>query len=70
MPNAKDPEIPELTQEWFASAVQPNRAKLRRGARRAVFLSEEILERFRGDDEVEKALRALLEVTKHIRKAG
>ena len=70
MADAHDTDIPELTPEWFASAVQPNRAMLRRGHQRAVFLDEEVLRRFGSDEEVEQALRALLLAADHVRKTG
>jgi hypothetical protein len=71
MPNAADDdlEIPELAAEWFASAVKPHRA-LRQGSKRAVFVEEEIFRRFGSDEELEKALRALLEAADHVSKAG
>ena len=72
MPNAEDTdlEIPELTAEWFRTAVQPHRGALRRGNKRAVFVDEQIAARFGSDEELERALRALLEATDHVRKTG
>jgi hypothetical protein len=72
MSNAEDTdsEIPELTAEWFRTAAQPNRSALRRGSKRAVFVDEKIAARFGSDDELERALRALLEATDHVQKAG
>jgi hypothetical protein len=62
-----DPEIPELTQEWFSAAVQPNHRGLRRGAKRAVFIEDEVARRFASDEELEQALRALLAASEHVR---
>jgi hypothetical protein len=72
MPNAEDRdlEIPELSPEWFKGAVQPNRRGLRRGTKRAVFIDDQIAERFGSDEELEQALRALLEASQHVRKTG
>jgi hypothetical protein len=72
MPSVKDDEleIPELRPEWFELAVQPNRRGLRRGAKRAVFVDDEIAKRFGSDDELEQALRALLQASDHVRKTG
>lgn len=72
MPNAEDSEleVPELSPEWFQGAIQPNRRGLRRGAKRAVFIDDEIAKRFGSDEELEQALRALLEASEHVRKAG
>lgn len=72
MPNDEhaDLEIPELTADWFSKAVQPLRATLRRGGKRAVFVDEEIARRFGSDEELEGALRALLEAAEHVQKAG
>ncbi len=72
MPNAdeSDLEIPELTAEWFRKASQPNRASLHRGTKRAIFIEDEIAKRFGSDEELEQALRALLEASDHVRKAG
>ena len=71
MPNVEDDEleIPELSPEWFQLAVQPNRHGLRRGTKRAVFIEDEVVKRFGSDDELEQALRALLEASDHVRKA-
>ncbi len=66
MPIDEDAEIPELTPEWFASSVQPHR----RGSKRAVFVEEAITRQFESDEEIEKALRALLEAAAHVRKTG
>lgn len=63
-------DIPELTPEWFASAIQPNRSALRRGGKRAIFLDDDIVGRFGSDEDVEQALRALLEAADHVRKVG
>jgi len=65
-----DLEIPELTTAWFQHAVQPNRHGLRRGAKRAVFIDDALAKRFGSDEELERALRALLEATDHVRRAG
>jgi hypothetical protein len=67
MPNVEDDdlEVPELSTEWFQLALQPNRRGLRRGAKRAVFIDEEIAKRFGNDEELEQALRALLEASDH-----
>jgi hypothetical protein len=72
MPNVEDDdlEIPELSPEWFQQAVQPNRAGLRRGTKRAVFIDDEIATRFRSDEELEDALRALLQASEHVRRVG
>jgi hypothetical protein len=72
MPNVKDEEfeIPELTREWFERAVQPNRQGLRRGGKRAVFIDDAIAKRFGSDEELEQALRALLEASDHVRRTG
>jgi hypothetical protein len=72
MPSVEDDEleIPELRPEWFELAVQPNRRGLRRGAKRAVFVDDEIAKRFGSDDELEQALRALLQASDHVRKTG
>ncbi len=66
MPTDKDAEIPELTPEWFASAVHPHR----RGSKRAVFVEEAIARQFESDEEIENALRALLEAATHVRRTG
>jgi hypothetical protein len=63
-------EIPELSQSWFQLAVEPNRRGLRRGAKRAVFIDEEVATRFSSDEELEQALRALLQASDHVRKTG
>jgi hypothetical protein len=65
-----DLEIPELSPGWFQVAAQPNRRGLRGGAKRAVFIDDEIAKRFGSDDELERALRALLEASDHVRKTG
>jgi hypothetical protein len=65
-----DLEIPELSSEWFQGAIQPNRRGLRRGAKRAVFIDDEVAKRFGSDEELEQALRALLEASDHVRKTG
>jgi hypothetical protein len=72
MPTAADDdlEVPELSAEWFAQAWKPNRAALRRGSKRAVFIDEQIASRFGSDEELEGALRALLEASDHVRRAG
>jgi hypothetical protein len=72
MPNAEDNEldIPELNAEWFRSAAQPNRQGLRRGTKRAVFIDDAIVKRFGSDEELEHALKALLEASDHVRKTG
>jgi hypothetical protein len=72
MPNVdnEDLEIPELSPDWFQHAVQPNRAGLRRGTKRAVFIDDEVAKRFGSDEELEDALRALLQASDHVRKAG
>ncbi len=72
MPNAEDAdlEIPELTPEWFQHAIQPNRLGLRRGSKRAVFIDDEIAKRFSSDQELEDALRALLQASDHVRRVG
>ncbi len=68
MPNVAngDQEIPELSAEWFRTAVRP----LRRGPKRAVFVDEKIADRFESDDQLEQALRALLEATDHVKETG
>jgi hypothetical protein len=43
---------------------------LRRGAKRAVFIDEEVATRFGSDEELEQALRALLQASDHVRKTG
>lgn len=70
MPNAEDSDldIPELTPEWFRTAVQPHHAALRRGNKRAVFVDDAIAGRFQNDEELEEALRALLQATAHVRQ--
>ncbi len=72
MPNVADDEldIPELSPEWFQGAIQPNRAFLRRGAKRAVFIDDAIAQRFGSDEEIENALRALLQASEHVRNVG
>jgi hypothetical protein len=65
-----DLEIPELTPDWFELAIQPNRRGLRRGAKRAVFIDDEVAKRFGSDEELERALRALLEASEHVQKTG
>jgi hypothetical protein len=72
MPNVEDSEleVPELTPEWFAGAIQPNRRGLRRGPKRAVFIDDEVAKRFGSDEELEQALRALLQASDHVRKVG
>jgi len=72
MPNVEDDEldIPELAPEWFRRAVQPNRAGLRRGTKRAVFIEDEIAKRFGTDEELEDALRDLLRASEHVRRVG
>ncbi len=72
MPNVDEDEveIPELSQAWFQLAVQPNRRGLRRGEKRAVFTDDEVAKRFGSDEELEQALRALLQASDHIRKTG
>jgi hypothetical protein len=72
MPNAEDSdlEIPELSPGWFQRAIQPNRRGLRRGAKRAVFIDDEVAQRFGSDEELEQALRALLQASDHVRKTG
>jgi len=51
-------------------AIQPNRRGLRRGGKRAVFIDDEVAKRFGSDDQLEQALRALLQASDHVRKAG
>jgi hypothetical protein len=72
MPNAEDSdlEIPDLSLTWFQQAIQPNRRGLRRGAKRAVFIDDEVAQRFGSDEELEQALRALLQASDHVRKTG
>jgi hypothetical protein len=72
MPNAEDSDldIPELSPGWFQQAIQPNRRGLRRGAKRAVFIDDEVAQRFGSDEELEQALRALLQASDHVRKTG
>jgi hypothetical protein len=72
MPTATDDEheIPELTADWFQHAVQPNHRGLRRGTKRAVFIDDEIAKRFGSDDELEQALRSLLEASDRVRRVG
>ncbi len=71
MPNAEDgDEIPELTPEWFRTAVQPYRGVIRRGSKRAVFVDDTLASRFGNDEELEDALRALLRAAEHVRKTG
>jgi hypothetical protein len=72
MPSTEDNEleIPELSPEWFQKAIQPNRRGLRRGAKRAVFIDDEVAQRFGSDEELEQALRALLQASDHVRKTG
>ena len=72
MPNAEDADqdIPELTAEWFRTAVQPHGGALRRGSKRAVFVDDAIASRFGSDEELEEALRALLQAAEHVRQAG
>jgi len=65
-----DLEVPELTPEWSQLAAQANRRGLRRGAKRAVFIDDEVAKRFASDEELERALRALLEASEHVRKTG
>lgn len=69
MPNVEDSdlEIPELGPAWFERSVQPNRRALRRGDKRAVFIDDKVAERFRSDEELEEALRALLQASAHVR---
>jgi len=72
MPSVEDDEleIPELTPQWFHGAIHPNRAGLHRGTKRAVFIETAIAERFFSDEELEDALRALLQASDHVRKVG
>ena len=72
MPNVEgdDLEIPELSPEWFQLALRPNRRSLRRGAKRAVFIDDEVAKRFGSDEDLEQALRALLQASDHVRKTG
>lgn len=63
-------DIPELSAEWFRTAVQPHHGALRRGNKRAVFVDEAIASRFQSDEELEGALRALLEAAEHVRKTA
>ncbi len=56
-----DLEIPELTAEWFRTAVKPREQELRRGSKRAVFIDADVADRFGSDEQLEAALRALLE---------
>jgi len=72
MPNVEDDEleIPELSPQWFQAAIQPNRAALRRGTKRAVFVDDAIAKRFGSDEELEEALRALLQASDHVRRVG
>jgi hypothetical protein len=72
MPNEADDdlEIPELSPAWFEKAAQPNRRGLRRGSKRAVFIEDAIARRFGSDEELEQALRALLEASEHVQKTG
>ncbi|HXX65897.1 MAG TPA: hypothetical protein VEK07_01870 [Polyangiaceae bacterium] len=65
-----DLEVPELTPEWFDRAWKPNRAALRRGSKRAVFIEEDIARRFGTDEELEDALRDLLAASEHVRQPG
>jgi hypothetical protein len=65
-----DLEIPELSPEWFQLAIQPNRRSLRRGTKRAVFLDDVVAMRFSSDEELEQALRALLQASDHVRTTG
>ena len=66
MPPDENLEIPELTPDWFAAAIKPHR----RGTKRAVFVDEAIARHFESDEEIEKALGALVEAAAHVRKAG
>jgi hypothetical protein len=72
MPNVEDNEleIPELSPEWFQRAIQPNRMGLRRGTKRAVFIDDEVAKRFGSDEELEDALRALVQASEHVRRVG
>ena len=72
IPNVENDEleIPELSAEWFQRTVQPNRRRLHRGSKRAVFIAEEIAGRFGNDEELEQALRALLEASDHVRRSA
>jgi hypothetical protein len=72
MPNVEDDEleIPELSPQWFQAATQPNRAALRRGTKRAVFVDDATAKRLRRDEELEDALRALLQASDHVRRGG
>jgi hypothetical protein len=72
MPNAEDDDVdtPELNAEWFRTAVQPHRGALRRGNKRAVFVEDAIARRFGSDEELEEALRALLQAAEHVRQTG
>ncbi|MGH7438557.1 MAG: hypothetical protein ACRENE_22955 [Polyangiaceae bacterium] len=72
MPNAEDSELepPELSPAWFERAVQPNRRALRRGEKRAVFIDDELAKRFGSDEDLEEALRALLQACAHVRNTG
>jgi hypothetical protein len=67
MPTVEDDdlEVQELSPEWFQLAVQPNRRGLRRGDKRAVFIDDEVAKRFGSDEELEQALRALLQASDH-----
>lgn len=56
-----DLEIPELTTEWFRTAAKPREQELRRGNKRAVFIDAAVADRFDSDEELEAALRAVLD---------
>jgi hypothetical protein len=61
-------EIPEVD---FSDAIRPNRyANLRGDFRHAVFLDPELWEHFGSAEEVEAALRSLVEASKHMRRTG
>jgi hypothetical protein len=72
MPNVEDSELepPELSPAWFERAVQPNHRALRRGEKRAVFIDDELAKRFGTDEDIEEALRALLQASSHVRNTG
>jgi hypothetical protein len=61
-------EMPEVD---FSRGIQPHRyAQLRPGYEYAVFLEPELWRHFGSADEVKAALRALVDASRHVHKAG
>jgi hypothetical protein len=83
MPNDNEPpdEMQELTEEQMRRAIQPHRIVHRLAARfgtsafdidwdHVVLVDDDLWEHFGSHEEVVAALRALVDASKHVRKAG